>query len=90
MPAHDGDACWDRLLRHNGIEPLTVIYEQLAASYGDVLDGVLAVVAPERLDTPRAEPTTRRSRRSASERFVERFVAERAERGFGTSAPPAP
>ena len=81
---------WDRLLRHNGIEPLTVVYEQLAASYGDVLDGVLAVVAPERLDTPRAEPTTRRLSDDRSERFVERFVAERAERGFGTSAPPAP
>ena len=72
---------WDRLLRHNGIEPVTVVYEQLAASYGEVLDGVLAAVAPNRVDTPHAEPTTRRLSDSRSERFVERFVAERAERG---------
>ena len=58
-----------------------------AASYGDVLDGVLAVVAPDRVGTPRAEPTTRRLSDDRSERFVEQFVAERAERGFATPAP---
>ena len=72
---------WDRFLRHNGIEPLVVVYEELAAAYGDGVGRVLDTVAPER-ERHAAEPATRRLSDDRTERFVARFTEDRARVGL--------
>lgn len=52
---------WDRFLRHNGIEPVVVVYEELVAAYEATLEHVLREVASETLGAPLpSAPTTRR------------------------------
>ena len=73
---------WDRFLRHNGIEPVIVVYEELVAAYDATLEHVLREVAPEALGSPLpSAPTTRRLSDDHSERMVERLLADRARLG---------
>jgi LPS sulfotransferase NodH len=72
---------WDRFLRHNRIEPLVVVYEELVAAYEPTLERVLRAVAPGARHAPR-DPATRRLGDEHSERMVERLLAERRRRGL--------
>jgi len=73
----------DRFLRHNGIEPMVVVYEELVAAYEATLERVLLEVAPEALGAPvPSAPTTRRLSDDHSERMVERLLADRARLGL--------
>ena len=73
---------WDRFLRHNGIEPLVVVYEELASAYPDGVARVLETVAPERRAGAPPEPATRRLSDDRTERFVARFAEDRARSGL--------
>ena len=74
---------WDRFLRHNGIEPIVVVYEELVAAYEATLERVLLEVAPEALGaTVPSAPTTRRLSDDHAERMVERLLADRARLGL--------
>ena len=73
---------WDRFLRHNRIEPLVVVYEELVAAYAATVARVLGEVAPDAPVTP-SGPASRRLSDDHSERMVERFLADR-----GLAGPP--
>jgi len=72
---------WDRFLRHNRIEPLVVVYEELVAAYESTVERVLLEVAPDAQGTP-SGPATRRLSDDHSEGMVERLRADRRRRGL--------
>jgi trehalose 2-sulfotransferase len=72
---------WDRFLRHNRIEPLVVVYEELVAAYEPTLERVLREVAPDARGTP-SPPKSRRLSDDHSERMVERLLADRGRSGL--------
>jgi trehalose 2-sulfotransferase len=81
-----GEVRWDRFLRHNGIEPVVVVYEELVSDYEATIERVLLEVAPDALDARvQSAPTTRPLSDDHSERVLERFLADRARLG-----PPKP
>ncbi len=67
------EAAWANYFEENGIEPLTIVYEELVESFEETLDRVLAF-----LDVPADERTVpelamRRQSDSTSEEWVERY-----------------
>jgi trehalose 2-sulfotransferase len=69
------ERAWTRWFAAAGIEPVTVVYEELAASPREVVHGALAGLALEPADVP--IPRMQRQAGARSQEWVERYVAER-------------
>jgi LPS sulfotransferase NodH len=77
-----GEVHWDRFLRANGIEPLVVVYEELAAAHAATIAGVLDHVAPEAARSAVAPAlTTRRLSDDRTEAFLRRLAEDRERHG---------
>jgi trehalose 2-sulfotransferase len=68
---------WDRFLRANAIEPLTVVYERLVPDWEGTIRAVVRHVAPEADPPAVAPPSMRRQSDERSDELLERFARDR-------------
>lgn len=78
----NGEVHWDRYFAVNGIEPLRVTYEELVAGYETTVARVARAVVPGHQPPPLPSPPTRRMADERSEAMLERYLAERVDRGL--------
>jgi LPS sulfotransferase NodH len=76
-----GQARWTGFFAAHGIEPVEVVYEELAARYEDEVRRVLAALVPGATVAEVPPPSLEVQSTDATRRLVERFRADRARRG---------
>lgn len=72
------EACWARFFAENGIAPVTVVYEELAADYAGTIARVARALDVDLRPADVPPPRLRRQSDDASERLLRRYLAERA------------
>lgn len=68
---------WDRFLRANGIEPVTVVYEKLVEDFEGTVREVVRYLAPEASTPAVPPPVVRRQSGEVTEEMLERFARDR-------------
>src|SRR4051794_19529017 len=74
-----GDRAWMAFFDKNGIEPLALNYEQVAADLPDVVRSVLEYLALDPAAAEGVEPPLRRQADARSEEWVEQYERDSAE-----------
>jgi trehalose 2-sulfotransferase len=74
------EAEWQDLFSQARIQPLTVVYEDLAANFSETINYILRYLKIEAADTKWPEPRMRKQSDGRSELWCARFCAERSQR----------
>jgi trehalose 2-sulfotransferase len=78
----NGEVHWDRLVRAKGVEPLTVVYEELCADYAGTIRAVVRALRPDAGEIDVGPPVTARLSDAASEELLRRYARDRERHGL--------